>query len=177
MWVSGCIGDICCPQNQAVAEYMTRAITVLQSVSWSQSAVCESILRKGLGMGKGDGRVNQPQRARLKADHQWHSAAIHIPCEWHAAALAHFSPLRDHLWALQREEDMHKTRLRPWGWCVDGKHGCRKFTDTESLLWNQRGQAERRSTSGHTERMIDTRHSRPVTCRGHRRGSRASSAK
>lgn len=61
------------------------------------------------------GGVNQPQSTRLRADHQWHSAALLIPCEWHAAALAHFSPLRDHLWASQRGEDIHKTRLRPWG--------------------------------------------------------------
>lgn len=102
------------------------------------------------------GGVNQPQSARLRADHQWHSAALHIRCEWHAAAPAHFSPLRDHLWARRQEEDMHKTRLRPWGWCVDGRHGCRKFTDTESLLWNQRGQTERSSVAGHMEGMMET---------------------
>lgn len=29
-----------------------------------------------------------------------------------------------------REEDMHKTRLRPWGWCADGGGG----TGAENLL-------------------------------------------
>ncbi len=49
---NGFIGNICCPQNQA--EYMTRAIAVLQSVTWRECSVCKYI-KKGSGHG-GRGR-------------------------------------------------------------------------------------------------------------------------
>lgn len=68
----------------------------------SERALRESILRKGAGVRQGDGGVNQPHSARLRADHQRH-----------AAALAHFSPLRDHLWSCDGKRTCIKQGCAP----------------------------------------------------------------
>lgn len=56
-----------------------------------------------------------------------------------------------------REEDMHKTRLRPWGWCADKGGG--GSTGAENLLTQKASYetkacmpAEAAAAAGHTEK-------------------------
>lgn len=72
---NGFIHDICGPLSRAVAECMSCAITILQySFLKTESA--------GEGIG---GLISRSQQGPGQTI-SWRSAALRIPCEWHAAA-------------------------------------------------------------------------------------------
>lgn len=82
----------------------------------TESAVCESKVKKrGASVGEGiGGLISHSQQGRgqtisgIQQRRTSHVSGTLLP-------LAHFSPLRDHLWALRLGEDVHTTRLHPWG--------------------------------------------------------------